>query len=233
MTTEKEKINWLRIGIMLIVFIVLVPFLPLLISGRWDWWEAWVYALINILGFIVSRVLAARQHADLLRERARFLQHDDAKHWDKLLSPLLGLAGGLIVLIAGLDALWGDDTLFSLNVKIGALILILLGHVISSWALIENRFFSGVVRIQTERGHQVVTTGPYRWVRHPGYAGALLTYLFTPVFLDSWWTYIPVFLTVVLLVIRTSLEDKTLQDELAGYRNYAARTRYRLLPGVW
>jgi protein-S-isoprenylcysteine O-methyltransferase Ste14 len=117
--------------------------------------------------------------------------------------------------------------------EILALAIILSGYILGSYALIENRFFSGVVRIQTERGHYVVSSGPYRWLRHPGYAGAVLAYLATPFFLDSWWAFLPAVLLTILLVIRTALEDRTLQDELTGYYDYARRVRFRLLPGVW
>ena len=222
-----------RAILLMLFFIVVIPFLPLLISRDWDWWEAWVYAIIGILGFAISRVLAARRHPDLLAERARFLQHENAKPWDKLLSPLVGLGGGLIPLVAGLDALFDWSPPFSLPVKILALVIILAGYALGSYALIENRFFSGMVRIQTDRGHQVVSSGPYRWIRHPGYTGALLTYLATPLFLDSRWAFLPVIFITIVLVIRTSLEDKILQDELQDYSDYARRVRYRLLPGVW
>ena len=222
-----------RVVVQMLFFVVVIPFLPLLISGRWDWWEAWVYALICILGFAISRMLAARRHPDLLAERARFMQHENAKPWDRLLAPLVGLGGGLIPLVAGLDALFDWSPPFSLPIKILSLIIILAGYALGAYALIENRFFSGMVRIQADRGHQVVSSGPYRWLRHPGYAGALLAYLTTPLFLDSRWAFLPaVFLTIVL-VIRTDLEDRALQDELAGYGDYARRVRYRLLPGVW
>ena len=222
-----------RVIVQMLFFIIVIPFLPLLISQQWDWWEAWIYAIIGILGFTVSRVLVARRNPDLLAERARFLQHDDAKPWDKYLSPLVGLGGGLIPLAAGLDALFDWSPAFSLPVKILALVVILAGYALASYALIENRFFSGMVRIQTDRGHQVVSSGPYRWIRHPGYTGALLTYLATPFFLDSRWAFVPVMFISIVLVIRTSLEDKVLQDELEGYREYARRVGYRLLPGVW
>lgn len=222
-----------RTVVQLLLFIIIVPFLPLLISQQWDWWEAWVYAIIAILGFAISRLLAAQRHPDLLAERARFLQHEDAKPWDKYLSPLVGLGGGLIPLVAGLDALFEGSTPFSQSVKILALVIILVGYALASYALIVNRFFSGMVRIQSDRGHQVVSSGPYRWMRHPGYAGALLTYLATPFFLDSRWSFLPAIFITIILVIRTSLEDKMLQDELTGYRDYAKRVRYRLLPGVW
>ena len=217
----------------MLFFVVVVPFLPLLISWRWDWWEAWAYAIIGILGFAISRVLAARRHPDLLAERARFLQHENAKPWDKLVAPLVGLGGGLVPLVAGLDALFDWSPTFSLPVKIVSLAIILAGYALGSYALIENRFFSGMVYIQTDRGHQVVSSGPYRWMRHPGYAGALLTYLATPLFLDSRWAFLPTVFITILLVIRTALEDRVLQDELAGYRDYVRRVRYRLLPGVW
>jgi protein-S-isoprenylcysteine O-methyltransferase Ste14 len=217
----------------MLFFVVVIPFLPLLISWRWDWWEAWVYAIIGILGFALSRMLAARRHPDLLAERARFMQHENTEAWDRLLAPLVGLGGGLIPLVAGLDALFGWSPTFSLSAKIGALAFILAGYALGTYALIENRFFSGMVRIQTERGHRVVSSGPYRWIRHPGYAGALLTYLATPVFLDAAWAFLPVALLTVVLVIRTELEDRTLQDQLEGYRDYARRVGYRLLPGVW
>jgi protein-S-isoprenylcysteine O-methyltransferase Ste14 len=217
----------------MLFFIVVVPFFPLLISQRWDWWEAWVYAILAILGFAISRALAARRHPDLLVERARFLKHQDAKPWDKLLAPLVGLGGGLIPLVAGLDMLFGWSPSFNPLVKLFALLLILAGYALGSYALIENRFFSGMVRIQTERDHRIVTSGPYRWMRHPGYAGALVTYLATPFFLDSTWAFLPAAFLTLTLVVRTGLEDQTLQSELEGYRDYAWRVRYRLLPGVW
>jgi protein-S-isoprenylcysteine O-methyltransferase Ste14 len=134
----------------------------------------------------------------------------------------------------GLDARygWTSDS-FALVVKLIALALALIGFAFGSWALMENRFFSGVVRIQVERDHHVVTTGPYRWVRHPGYAGALLNYWMVPFFLDSLWTLIPVFAMTIVLIVRTSLEDRTLQAELSGYREYTQTTRFRLLPGIW
>jgi len=230
---NQQKIISPRVVVQVLFFIVVIPFLPLLISRRWDWWEAWVYAIIGILSFAISRVLVARRHPDLIAERARIMQHENAKPWDKLLAPLLGIGGGLVLLVAGLDALFDWSPTFSLPVKILSLVIILAGYALGSYALIENRFFSGMVRIQTDRGHQVVSSGPYRWMRHPGYAGALLTYLATPLFLDSGWAFLPVMFITILLVIRTALEDRTLQNELPGYAEYARRVQYRLLPGIW
>jgi protein-S-isoprenylcysteine O-methyltransferase Ste14 len=232
--TKMNKVLSARVVLQMLVFIVLVPFLPLLLSRRWDWWEAWTYAFIGVMGFFVSRVLVARRHPDLLAERARFMQHKDAKPWDYLLARLVGLGGAFIPLVAGLDARYGwPGGDFKLAAELIALVLTLAGFAFASWALMENRFFSGVVRIQVERGHHVVMTGPYRWVRHPGYAGALLTYWATPILLDSKWTFIPVILLTAVLIVRTALEDRTLQAELPGYQEYAQSTRFRLVPGIW
>jgi len=231
---QKFKLS-VGLVIQLLVFIVLVPFLPLLISLKWDWWEAWLYALIGVFGFVISRALVAKRNPDLLAERAKFAEHKDAKSWDKVLSRLVGLAGALIPLSAGLDMREGWSSFqFHWGWKLIAFLLILMGYAIATWALMENRFFSGVVRIQTERGHHLISTGPYAWVRHPGYLGGLLTYFATPILLDSLWTFGVVAVFTVILIIRTALEDRTLQEELPGYKEYATqKTKYRLIPGIW
>ena len=234
MDNQKVKFS-VGLVIQLLVFIVLVPFLPLLVSLKWDWWQAWVYGLIGVLGFAASRYLAGRRHPDLLVERSKMLQHEDAKPWDKILSRYVGLGGVFIPLVAGLDVKYGwSETGYSTSVELVALVFVLIGYAVGTWALMENRFFSGVVRIQTERGHYVISSGPYAIVRHPGYAGALLTYFATPLLLDSPWTFVPVIVMSIVLVIRTVLEDRTLQEELPGYREYATqKTKYRLIPGIW
>jgi protein-S-isoprenylcysteine O-methyltransferase Ste14 len=230
---NKQRLISPRVIGQLLFFIVVIPFLPLLISREWEWWEAWAYAILYILGFVISRVLAARRHPDLIAERAHYMQQENTKSWDKLLSLFLGLGGILVMLVAGLDALYNWSPPFSLPIKIISLLALLLGYALGSYALIENRFFSGTVRLQTERGHQVVSTGPYHWLRHPGYASALLTYLATPFFMDSSWAFLPTVFICILMIIRNYLEDRFLQNELEGYSDYTKRVRYRLLPGVW
>jgi protein-S-isoprenylcysteine O-methyltransferase Ste14 len=232
MSDPQKGISPLAVVLMLVI-VVLTPLLPVLISGRWDWWEAWVYLGICILGFTISRLLAARRHPDLIRERARYLSHENAESWDRLLSPLVGFCSALIPLTVGLDMRFGWSAGFSLPVEVLALVVLLAGYILASYALIENRFFSGMVRLQTDRGQVVVSSGPYRWIRYPGYSGALLLYLATPFFLDSIWALVPALLGSIILVIRTRLEDRTLQDRLEGYLEYTRRARFRLLPGVW
>lgn len=231
--TEDESTFPLRTVVQLVVVVFIAPFIPMIISSRWDWWQAWAYAIASILAFAISRIFVARKHPDLIAERARFMQAKDTKSWDKILAPLLGLGSILILVIAGLDKYYTWSPASNLTINLLALTGIVLGYGFSSWALVENRFFSGTVRIQTERGHHVVSTGPYRMMRHPGYAGGLLGYVFIPILLDSLWAFVPAILLVIVMVTRTALEDKTLQAELPGYKEYAQKTRYRLLPGIW
>lgn len=220
--------------ILLLIFLIIgLPLLPLIVSGRWNWPEAWIYAALYIVGFVISRVLAARRHPDLIAERAHSLQKTDAKPWDRPLLIAMTLLNVTAAVVMGLDARYGWTLPFDPGVRIAALLVLMGGYALASYALIENRFFSGVVRIQSERGHQVVTTGPYAWIRHPGYVGGLLTYAAAAVLLNSAWALLPTILIGVVLGVRTRLEDEALQAELPGYRDYAQRVRYRLIPGVW
>ncbi len=231
--SEQTKPNIARVVVQLVIVVLVAPLLPLIISEDWGWWQGWAYAAVNILSFIASRLIVARVHPDLIRERARGLDVKGTKPWDKVLAPSLALGTILIAITAGLDRLYGWSSAFPVWVNLGALIVIVLGYTFSSWALVVNRFFSGTVRIQTERGHHVVTDGPYRIVRHPGYGGGLLGFVLFPLLLDSAWSFIPAALLTVVVIIRTALEDRALHAELPGYAEYAQKTRYRLIPGVW
>jgi protein-S-isoprenylcysteine O-methyltransferase Ste14 len=112
-------------------------------------------------------------------------------------------------------------------------VLLTLSTVFSVWAMLENEHFEQFMRIQEDRAHQVVTSGPYRIVRHPGYAGAIVGVLSVPLILGSWWTFAPAGAVALVFVIRTALEDRTLRRELGGYQAYMRQTRYRLVPGIW
>jgi protein-S-isoprenylcysteine O-methyltransferase Ste14 len=201
----------------------------LVAAGRWDWFWAWLNVGIFAVFDTLSIVLV---DPDLLVERTR--RSADQKAWDK---PLVGLAVGLLPLIglviAGLDERSGWSADISAIFQWIAALAIVIGYGITVWAMRVNAYFSAIVRIQTDRGHQVATGGPYRLVRHPGYVGAILFTLATPVMLDSWWALIPAVIACVVYVIRTRKEDDTLQAELPGYREFAQRTPFRLIPGVW
>jgi len=223
-----------RLVVQLVLVVLVLPALPLLISADWAWREGWAFFLISTVGFIASRALAARRHPDIIAERARMIDHQDTKTFDKILAPVVAFGLVVIGIVAGFDHRWNGATPWFSDWSRWAALAVLIGsYAFGTWALIENRFFSGVVRIQHDRGHHVVSTGPYRLIRHPGYVGTLIFYLACPVLLASLWAFLPAVIVNVLLVVRTALEDKTLRAELPGYSEYANNTRYRLIPGVW
>lgn len=213
---------------------LLIPLMLLLWGGDWGWWQAWVYTLLILATGIGGRLWAERRHPGLLAERANFDAAADVKPWDKVLAPLMALSTSFpLVIVAGLDHHFGWSPEFPLWLTLCGLLLIAVGYAFGTWALVENRFFSGIVRIQTDRGHSVCDSGPYRIVRHPGYAGNILPLPGMVLAFSSLWTIIPAIVALIVIVLRTTLEDRTLQAELPGYRDYAQRVRYRLIPGIY
>jgi protein-S-isoprenylcysteine O-methyltransferase Ste14 len=200
-------------------------------SGQLDWVMAWVYLGVFLLGVIINGVILLRVNPEVIAERAE--PGAGTKDWDRVIS-IIGAVMGLGALaVAGLDRRFGWSSPLLLGIQMTALALYLFGSFLASWAMIVNAFFSTAVRIQEERGHEVISHGPYRLVRHPGYSGWILGNAMIPLVLGSLWALIPGLMAAVLLAVRTALEDRTLQSELDGYREYAQRVRYRLLPGVW
>ena len=198
---------------------------------KWDWWNAWAY-LGEYLAFLIFNVFVLLpHHKELAEERSRV--GEGTKSWDKVIASIGAFGGLFILLLAGLDERFGWAGAIRLDVQIAAFVLLGLSYPLFTWAMVSNKFFATTVRIQKERGHTVQTGGPYRFVRHPGYASLLVSYLMIPIALGSPWAIIPAVVLVVNLFIRTALEDRTLQNELEGYKGYAAHVRYRLLPGIW
>lgn len=192
---------------------------------------AWALLALYVIGMAVTAAVLLARSPDLIAERAGV--NPGAKGWDKPLAAVLSFYGpALTWLVAGLDARFGW-TRVPFGAQAAALALATMGYAIVSWAMASNRFFSGFVRIQKERGHATISSGPYRFVRHPGYVGMLTLGLATPLVLGSVWALIPAGLMVVVAVIRTVLEDRTLSRELDGYAAYARKVRYRLLPWIW
>jgi protein-S-isoprenylcysteine O-methyltransferase Ste14 len=229
----KHKWVGLRTLVAAFILIVAMPISPVLITQRWGWWQAWTFAGLTVFGYFLSRLLANRKHPGLLDERAKFFEHDDTEAFDKILSPIVGFAPALVPVCAGFEVRFVGELSKPLVIDVVALLAFVGGYAFGSWAMIENRFFSGTVRIQTERGHVVVDTGPYRIVRHPGYSGALFVFVATPVLFGTPWTALLTAALCVALIVRTALEDRALRQKLRGYEDYAARTRFRLVPGLW
>ncbi len=224
--TKRGVARWIFKSIVYTVLFGLALFAP---SGdlRWDW--GWAYLVIYIVN---QGILTVILPPDLLAERSK--PQEGSKGWDIVLASVAALLMPLVMyLVAGLDHDKGWSNAVSPIAQVVALGVMIGGIALSDWAMAANKFFSGVIRIQADRGHTVETGGPYRFVRHPGYVGGMLHHLGAPLLLGSWWALIPGGIGALLFVLRTALEDATLQKELPGYTDYAQRTRSRLLPGVW
>ncbi len=224
--------TWLR----LVAAYLLVPLLLLLCGWDVGWWEGWIFSLMIVSAGLVSRIWAERRHPGLLVERERSLSGDtaDVKPWDRVLAPLMAVSLTFpLAIVAGLDHRFGWSRDFPIELELLGFSMIMLGYGFATWALAENRFFSSMVRIQTDRGHAVCDTGPYRLVRHPGYAGNILPLPGIVLALDSVWTLIPAAIALIIVIVRTALEDRTLQEELPGYREYSRVVRYRLIPWIY
>jgi protein-S-isoprenylcysteine O-methyltransferase Ste14 len=213
-------------------FLVLIQAVVLFASAwKWNWWNAWAYLALYLIFLAFNAFVLLGKHKALVEERSQV--GEGAKGWDKLIGLITGLGGFLILIIAGLDERFGWAGSIPSWIQITAFVLMGLSYPLFTWAMVSNKFFSTIVRIQKERGHTVQTGGPYRFVRHPGYASLLVSYITIPIALASLWACIPMAILVVNLVIRTALEDRTLQNELDGYKEYAAHIHYRLIPGIW
>jgi protein-S-isoprenylcysteine O-methyltransferase Ste14 len=222
--------HWIRV----VVVYLFIPVVLLVCGGDLDWWQAWGYSLLIVAAGLGGRIWAERRHPGLMAERQNVEKAQSAKAWDKALGPLMALSVSFpLVIVAGLDHRFGWSPVFPLWLIVLGFLLISVGYTFATWALIENRFFSSVVRIQVDRGHVVCDSGPYRIVRHPGYAGSIWPLLGIVLALSSMWTLVPAAVALIIAVIRTAMEDRTLQDELPGYRDYARRVRYRLIPGIY
>jgi len=211
-----------------ILFLLALIFVP---AGTLNWPEAWLVLLLYFAGVTGALIWMKKKAPGLLKERMS--PKKDAKSWDKRIITVYTLLLVALLIVPGLDAVRFGWSEVPLIVKVLGFVGYLPAGRFAFWAMKENAYLSNVVRIQKDRGHTVCTTGPYRYVRHPMYAGVMLIMLCLPLSLGSFYAFIPAFMIVVLFILRTSLEDKTLQEELPGYKEYAQKVRYRLLPGVW
>lgn len=212
-------------GILLFIIILFVS------AGRIDYHQGRIFGGMSLLGALMSFILTGND-TELMDERATISK--DAKKWDLQILKFSAMTAIVAYIIAGLDSgryQWSPR--FHWSIVATGVVIMFLGQSLFVIAKMTNRFFSGVMRIQQDRGHTVCDSGIYRFVRHPGYSGMILSWAGFPLLLGSVWSGIPVLFSIVLLLIRTSLEDKSLMSELPGYGEYAHKTRYRLVPGIW
>jgi protein-S-isoprenylcysteine O-methyltransferase Ste14 len=203
-----------------------------LASGRLDWVMAWVYIGMYLVAIAINAPIMLRHSPETIAERAEV--GENWKDWDKIIGGLFALSYFVfMLLVAGLDIRFGWTGDIPPAIQITGAVVFALGYALFSWAMISNAFFASVVRIQDDRGQTVCTTGPYQFVRHPSYLGAIFQSIAVPLMLGSLWSLIPGGFGAILLILRTALEDRTLLEELDGYEEYAQRVRYRLLLGLW
>ncbi|MEJ2089981.1 MAG: isoprenylcysteine carboxylmethyltransferase family protein [Gammaproteobacteria bacterium] len=221
----------IRTLLMVVVTISVIGLIVFGPAGRLDWIAGWLYIAVAGINFAINLNYLNRVNPGIVEARTRLGRN--TKAWDIVWSALYAPVFCSIYVVAGFDAVrYGWTTMSPWLWPVG-LALFVPGTALFSWAMGVNPFFEKTVRIQRERGHRVIDTGPYRYVRHPGYVGFLSWCLATPLMLGSWWAFLPGALSAFGIIVRTALEDRTLRVELEGYEDYTRRTRYRLLPGVW
>ncbi|WP_205910687.1 isoprenylcysteine carboxylmethyltransferase family protein [Rhizobium sp. P44RR-XXIV] len=199
--------------------------------GRLDWLPGWIFIAFLVVIYGVSISVLKRVNPAIFRARNRF--QAGTKRWDVILVSLVCLGMVAEIPLGTLDAgrmLW---SVVPLSVVILGYALLAAGIALGAWAQAVNRFFEPGVRLQRERGQHVISTGPYAYVRHPGYVSAILVFAGLALALASWWALVPAAWASGLLVLRTSWEDALLRAELDGYADYARRVRFRLVPGLW
>lgn len=215
--------------ILQVLFTLIIQGVILFISARTIYWMwAWIFLSLGVILLVINFIVIP---TELIEERGK--KQEGAKKWDKVLTSLSILPTMGVYLFAGLDYRFHWTKEIPIFFNISGLILFFLGSMLFTWAMISNKYFSTLVRIQTDRNHQVATSGPYKYIRHPGYVGYIIMSFATPLALGSLWSLIFSGIITIILIIRTALEDKTLSKELNGYAEYSEVVRYRLIPFIW
>jgi protein-S-isoprenylcysteine O-methyltransferase Ste14 len=232
---ENRKLNKSGIKVLIGTFLgpTMQATLLFILAGRMDIPGVWIYLVVGLVSVFGGMVLVGMVNPELLNHRGQWRKNKDTIPWDRFLIFLFGIMGFYILpAVIGLDIRFGWSYL-GVHFTIAGVVLFLIGSVFFIWAMIVNTHFEVTVRIQKDRGHKVITTGPYKIVRHPGYVGAILWVVATPLIIGSIVGLIPTGIAVFALIIRTSLEDKTLHRELDGYAEYTGEVKHRLFPGIW
>jgi protein-S-isoprenylcysteine O-methyltransferase Ste14 len=225
---EQSKAIIIIRTVVTVLFMFAVLFIP---AGTLNWPEAWLFLFFYFTVVTVMMIWMKKKAPGLLKERMS--RKKEAKSWDRKFLIVYCFVLIVMATIPGFDAVRFHWSEVPLILKVLGFIGYIPSLGFAFWAVKENAFASDVVRIQEDRGHKVCTTGPYRHVRHPMYVGVIFFLLSFPLSLGSLYTFIPAFIIIILFIIRTSLEDRALQEELPGYIEYSQKVRYRLLPGVW
>ena len=194
--------------------------------------RAWLFFVIGLIYYPVSTAIIYKKNPELINRRGE--NKPDTKLWDRILTPLYFLIGYfLTVALAGMDVGRFHWTYLGPSYILLGIFLYTMGGIINTWAMITNPYYESMVRIQKEGDHAVITSGPYRYIRHPGYCAGIIWTASIPLIIGSAAGFIPGIIGILILVLRTSLEDRTLQKELPGYTGYTQRVTKKLFPYIW
>ncbi len=218
-------------GAQVLFSLVLMMALFFFFAGRLDLPLAWLFFGLYFVSLALNMVIFLKYNPEVIEARSEIIK-GEMKWWDKIYAVLYMLFLLAIPIVCGIDVHFQASAL-GFGYYLAGILLFVAGWSFTSWALVSNKFFEGSVRIQKERGHTVVSTGPYAIIRHPGYAGMIVLYAATPLGLGSLYGLVPALLLAAAFIFRTHFEDEMLQRELKGYKEYAKKTRYRLIPFVW
>jgi protein-S-isoprenylcysteine O-methyltransferase Ste14 len=228
---DKGRTRSIMVRFVQMVVSLLIPAgLFFVAAGRLDLPRAWIFYITSLVYMLISGAVMVRINPEIVGERSKVKK--GAKGWDKVLVSLYPLIGLALYVIAGLDIRfhWSSPGFYFF---IPAMVLYIAASLLIQWAIAVNRHFEGMVRIQDDRNHRVISTGPYRIVRHPGYLAIIVQNLLFPLIIRSAFSFIPACGILIVFIVRTCLEDTTLLKELDGYADYARKVRYRLFPGIW
>jgi protein-S-isoprenylcysteine O-methyltransferase Ste14 len=229
-----KRLSKIKLVALIVVSLLIFPVMLFLPAGTLIWPEAWLVSIFFGIYIVAITLWLNKNNPDLLRERLLSKGTTKGwKGWDKFLMIALSVPGLLLFPIAAFDAVRYQLSQVPLILKSLCFVGIIPFLVIAFLVMRENTYATKIVRLQREREQKVVTTGPYSYVRHPMYAGAILFFLCLPLALGSYYATIPGILVSIIIIIRTHLEDKTLKRELKGYKEYIRKVKYRLIPGIW
>lgn len=223
-----EKIKYFFKSLIGVSFFILFLFIS---SGKVNYIQGWIYFFINVIGLFLN-IITIPSNDDLIKERQK--TGDNIKDWDKKILGISALFTIISYIVAGLDSgrfHWSPE--INIKYSIFGAFIVLIGQIIFLVAKSQNNFFSSVARIQTERNHSVCNNGFYKVVRHPGYIGMIISWVGFPIVMTSIYSLVPVIISIILIVLRTNLEDKMLEEELVGYDNYSQEVKYKLIPYIW
>lgn len=215
------------------VFTAILAAMLFIAAGTLAWPEAWIYLAGSIVLGLTSGLIIASRNPELLRERMRGPMQQGQKSWDKPLMGAVIVLCALLPIAAGIDAVRLGYSHMPLWLEVLGGLFVCFGIYMFHIVMVTNAYATTVVRVQSERGHQVISTGPYAFVRHPMYTGAVFYFLGIALLLGSWWAVAIAAVLAALFAVRAVWEEETLKAELDGYAAYAERVRYRLIPGVW